>query len=145
MNQIISFDKEYAFLSNFYPCEVNAYKSAEAAYQAQKCENPADRERFTALDAGPAKRLGRMVNVRPGWNEMRVDVMRDVVHSKFSSHPELALQLIATGDAELIEGNYWHDNFFGDCVCPVCAKTPGQNWLGKILMDEREALKNAKT
>lgn len=39
----------------------------------------------------------------------------------------------------------WHDNFFGDCVCPVCAKTPGQNWLGKILMDEREALKNAKT
>ena len=34
MNQIISFDKEYAFLSNFYPCTVNAYKSAEAAYQA---------------------------------------------------------------------------------------------------------------
>lgn len=84
MNQIISFDKEYAFLSNFYPCTVNAYKSAEAAYQAQKCENPADRERFTALDAGPAKRLGRTVKVRPGWDEMRVDVMRDVVHSKFS-------------------------------------------------------------
>ena len=134
MNQIISFDKEYAFLSNFYPCTVNAYKSAEAAYQAQKCENPADREQFTALDAGPAKRLGRMVKVRPGWDEMRVDVMR-----------ELAVQLIATGDAELIEGNYWHDNFFGNCICPVCAKTPGQNWLGKILMDEREALKNAKT
>lgn len=92
MNQIISFDKEYAFLSNFYPCTVNAYKSAEAAYQAQKCENPADREQFTALDAGPAKRRGRMVKVRPGWDEMRVDVMRDVVHSKFSSHPELALQ-----------------------------------------------------
>lgn len=91
MNQIISFDKEYAFLSNFYPCTVNAYKSAEAAYQAQKCENPADREQFTTLDAGPAKRRGRMVNVRPGWDEMRVDVMRDVVHSKFSSHPELAL------------------------------------------------------
>lgn len=66
MNQIISFDKEYAFLSNFYPCEVNAYKSAEAAYQAQKCENPADRAQFAALDAGPAKRLGRTVKVRPG-------------------------------------------------------------------------------
>ena len=49
MNQIISFDNEYAFLSNFYPCTVNAYKSAEAAYQAQKCENPADREQFTAM------------------------------------------------------------------------------------------------
>ena len=141
MNQIISFDKEYAFLSNFYPCTVNAYKSAEAAYQAyksaeaayqaQKCENPADREQFTALDAGPAKRRGRMVKVRPGWDEMRVDVMRDVVHSKFSSHPELALQLIATGDAELIEGNYWHDNFFGNCICPVRQdprrKLAGQN------------------
>lgn len=76
---------------------------------------------------------------------MRVDVMRDVVHTKFGSNPDLAGQLIATGDAELIEGNYWHDNFFGNCICPVCAKTPGQNWLGKILMDEREALKNAKT
>lgn len=145
MDQIISFDGEFSFLSNFYPCPVNVYKSAEAAYQAQKCANLDDRKQFIPLDAGPAKRLGRRVQVRLGWDDMCVDVMRDVVHTKFSSNPALAEKLIATGDAELIEGNYWHDNFFGDCVCPVCAKTPGENWLGRILMDEREALKKEKT
>lgn len=141
MNQIIGFNGEFSFLSNFYPCKVNVYTNAEAAYQAQKCENPVDRVQFIQLNAGPAKRLGRTVQVRPSWNEMRVDVMRDVVHTKFSSNPDLAEKLIATDDAELIEGNCGHDNFFGDCICPACAKIPGENWLGKILMDEREALK----
>ena len=141
MDQIISFNGEFSFLSNFYPGRVNVYKSAEAAYQAQKCENPDDRKQFIPLDAGHAKRLGRRVSVRPGWDEMRVDVMRDVVHTKFRSNPDLAEKLLATEDAELIEGNCWHDNFFGDCLCRACAKTPGENWLGKILMDERSALK----
>jgi predicted NAD-dependent protein-ADP-ribosyltransferase YbiA (DUF1768 family) len=43
----------------------------------------------------------------------------------------------------MIEGNWWHDNFWGDCYCnnksgkhPECLK-PGLNKLGLLLMNLR--------
>jgi predicted NAD-dependent protein-ADP-ribosyltransferase YbiA (DUF1768 family) len=52
-----------------------------------------------------------------------------VVKIKFSE-PGLGAKLLATGDAELIEGNTWNDVWWG-----VNEKTgKGENWLGKILM-----------
>jgi predicted NAD-dependent protein-ADP-ribosyltransferase YbiA (DUF1768 family) len=47
--------------------------------------------------------------------------------------------LLATGDRDLIEGNTWHDNFWGVCSCPKCTfpPIPQTNWLGKILVEER--------
>uniref|UniRef100_UPI00345E83CD NADAR domain-containing protein n=1 Tax=uncultured Duncaniella sp. TaxID=2768039 RepID=UPI00345E83CD len=52
-------------------------------------------------------------------------------------NPALAEKLIATGDAELVEGNYWHDTVWGVC------DGVGENHLGKILMRVREELKNS--
>jgi predicted NAD-dependent protein-ADP-ribosyltransferase YbiA (DUF1768 family) len=56
--------------------------------------------------------------------------------------PELAEKLLATGDAELIEGTTWHDNTWGNCSCPQCENIPGENRLGKLLMQVREEIKN---
>ena len=47
---------------------------------------------------------------------------------------ELREQLLATGEAQLIEGNTWNDTFWGVC------KGKGQNWLGRILVEVREEL-----
>ena len=51
MNKINSFRDEYYFLSNFYECSVTynglTYKNNEAAFQAQKCINPKDREKLS--------------------------------------------------------------------------------------------------
>ena len=60
---------------------------------------------------------------------------------KFQSHEDLRNQLFATGDAELIEGNDWHDNYWGNCECPRCVSIEGQNHLGKILMRVRNNLR----
>ena len=49
--------------------------------------------------------------------------------------------LLATGGEELIEGNWWHDNFFGVCTCGPC-DGKGKNNLGKILMRVREESKS---
>ena len=43
-------------------------------------------------------------------------------------------------DIMLIEGNYWHDNYWGNCLCPKCKEIEGQNQLGKILMKVRSTL-----
>jgi predicted NAD-dependent protein-ADP-ribosyltransferase YbiA (DUF1768 family) len=58
------------------------------------------------------------------------------VREKFKNE-ELAQLLIDTDDHELIEGNWWHDYFWGVC------NGKGENHLGKILMDVREELKLA--
>ena len=57
--------------------------------------------------------------------------MRDLIHQKFSNE-NLKIKLLNTKDAILIEENYWGDYFWGK------VNGKGLNWLGKILMEERE-------
>ena len=68
--------------------------------------------------------------------------MEDYLTCKFAI-PELREKLLATKDAELIEGNWWHDNFWGNCLCSKCKDIQGKNMLGKLLMKEREQIKKA--
>lgn len=102
---------------------------------AFKSGNPADFARFAPLAAGEAKKLGRTVVLRPDWNEVKVSIMRNVLALKFRQNPDLREKLLATGEAELIEGNHWKDTFWGVC------NGVGENWLGKLLMELREELK----
>ena len=46
------------------------------------------------------------------------------------------MKLLATGEEELIEGNYWHDTCWGVCNCAKCGDK-GENRLGKLLMEVR--------
>lgn len=87
------------------------------------------------MDGGQAKKLGRQVTLRPDWEQIKDSVMEEVIHWKFKCNKDLAEALINTGDAILIEGNTWNDRYWG-----VCRGT-GQNKLGKILMKERDRLR----
>lgn len=134
---ITRFRLAYDFLSNFYPVLITLdgldYLSAEAAYQAYKCESREDRRAFARISADEAKRLGRKIAIRPDWDVVKLDVMRRVVRAKFEQHPNLAYSLLETDDAQLIEGNSWHDVYWG-----VDVRTgEGENHLGRILMDLR--------
>ncbi len=141
MTVIDSFSGEHRFLSNFFPCDMDVagvrYPTLEHAFQAEKTTVSAEREIVRAAKTpGQAKALGRRVTLREGWNEMRVDVMRELLRIKFSSKV-LRAELLATGDAKLVEGNHWNDRFWGVC------KGKGENWLGKLLMELREELRRA--
>lgn len=138
---ITSFRGEYDFLSNFYEAPVVfeglRYLNNEAAFQAQKCLTEEEKHKFTYLAAAKAKREGRRVKLRPDWELVKVGLMEEIVRAKFKQNPHLATGLISTGDRKLIEGNTWHDTFWG-----VDAATgEGENHLGKILMKIREELR----
>lgn len=62
--------------------------------------------------------------------------MEECLRSKFAD-PVLKQKLLATGDEELVEGNYWHDNTYGNCSCERCKDIIGRNMLGNILMKLR--------
>lgn len=135
MKKIDRFRDDYYFLSNMYPATVEfegkEYLNAEAAFQAAKCLDQTQREKFTQLSGYQAKKLGRKVELRPDWEEAKLEIMYQCVWSKFRKNKALKEKLRATGDAELVEGNTWNDTFWGVC------DGVGKNHLGKILMDVR--------
>jgi len=145
---MISFFKdEFHFLSNFdttpFVYKNELVKSAEHAFQAEKATN--DEARRMILDAvhpGQAKKLGRTVVLPYNWDEYKVSHMRDVLKSKFSVEV-LRDKLLATGNEELEEGNYWHDNFWGICRCAKCSGI-GENMLGRLLIELRNDLQLPK-
>ena len=142
---IIEFDGQYDFLSNFYPSSILyegiVYPTNEHFFQAMKTLDHAERQKIAKADTpGKAKRLGRAVTLRPDWELIKIDIMQLGLEEKFKD-PILRAKLLATGNTPLVEGNWWHDNFYGDCQCPKCQTILGHNVLGKMLMDLREKIR----
>ena len=136
--KIDCFDGNYAFLSNFYSCMVEydglLYRNSEAAFQSAKTMDKKMRKVFTELSPSSAKYLGRHVQLRDDWEDVKDNIMYEIVYNKFSNNLDLRNSLHDTGDAELIEGNWWNDKYWGMC------NGEGQNKLGKILMRVRDEL-----
>lgn len=139
------FRGELEYLSNFspYPAWFDGWKfpTAEHAFQAAKTLDTGVRTGFLQGSPGEAKRLGRRVEMREDWEQVKLMVMRQVLASKFTMTPQIGYWLLATGIYPLVETNTWHDNIWGDCECgrPACQQ-PGQNLLGISLMRLREFL-----
>lgn len=135
---ISSFQGEHSWLSNFWPVQVEyegiIFPSVEHAYQAAKTLDMNKRKEMALLSRpGEAKRVGKGLTFRSDWNQIKVEIMTELVEKKFKD-PILRQKLKSTGDQPLIEGNTWHDTFWGVC------NGKGQNHLGKILMKVRENL-----
>ena len=138
-SQIKGFFGDYRFLSNFELGDVIyegiKYPSSENAYQAAKSLNLEIRNQFVNISPNESKKLGRKIDVREDWEEVKYGIMYQIVLDKFSRNYELGDLLIETGDKYLEETNHWKDKVWGvfDGV--------GKNWLGKILMDVRTQIK----
>lgn len=138
-SNIKGFFGEYRWLSNYEPCLVEyegiTYQSSEAAFQAAKCANKEDRKQFIGISAAASKVLGRQISLRNDWEKVKLQVMEDVLTSKFNKNAYLRRLLIETGTKFLEETNWWNDTFWGVC------KGVGTNHLGIILMKIRSKLK----
>lgn len=135
------FEGKYTFLSNFYmdmhPIEYMGtfYPTAEHAYQAAKAITPAQHSAvLRAATPARAKRIGQIVTCRPDWEQVKDGIMLEILRAKFKVR-YMTDKLLATGDEELIEGNWWGDTYWGVC------KGKGKNMLGKLLMQVRQELK----
>lgn len=143
MSRVIDrFRDEYKFLSNFYIEEDGL--TVEHRFQAAKTLDPAVRAKIMqAQDPQEAKKLGRnkkLFTIRPDWEQVKDSVMEDLVLKKFLKDKVIRAELLATGDAEIIEGNTWRDSTWG-MVKDASGKWIGENRLGKILMKVREQLR----
>ena len=143
---ITSFAGAYSFLSNFCPVAIGLdgedYPSVEHAFQAAKTDNLEERLKIRDTPSPvTAKHLGKRVTLRPGWDHVRFDIMETLVRQKFTRHAELREKLLATEDAELIEGNTWRDMTWGAVWNKDKGRWVGKNHLGQILMKVRDEFK----
>ena len=131
----------YAVLSNYYEAPIVweglQYRNVEAAFQAQKMLDPEERKRFQKISGLKARSRGLHCMPRPNWENMRINVMLELVRAKFEQNPELIPYLLETGDTAILALNRWNDTFWG-----VSTRTgKGANHLGEILMKVRQELR----
>lgn len=137
---IDKFRGKYWFLSNFYESPIEdeniTYPTVEHYFQAQKTLNREEKLKIAkATKPAKAKKIGRQVNLRKDWEDIKLQVMEKALRLKFQN-PDLCEKLIATGDEELVEGNPWGDRYWGVC------NGSGKNKLGKLLMKIRKELQD---
>ena len=115
---------------------------------AQKAKLFHDSERYTAIlqstQPWECKDLGKLVKPfdSKAWNAIKYEVVKTANKAKYEQNPDLMSKLLETGDAILAEASP-KDTIWGiglDAVTAVetnPSEWPGQNLLGKILMELR--------
>lgn len=135
---INQFKGDYDFLNNRFGCRFVwqglRYGSVEAAFQASKCEDEAERKVFAGCSADKAVMRGKELIPYHGWEETQLDIMESILSAKFGQSPALMGKLAETGNCILTNGNNKHDTFWGVDLY----RWEGENYLGKLLMKIRE-------
>jgi len=135
--------EQYGEFSNFspFPFQLNGrtWPTTEHYFQAQKFTGTEYEETIRQTKSPMiAARLGRSRAhpLRPDWENVKDDIMREALQAKFSQHSKLKLLLLSTGETELVEHTkndaYWADG--GDGT--------GKNRLGQLLMELRTKFRN---
>ena len=126
-------------LSNFAPLDVSydgeIWPTVEHAFQAAKCVRADDRRKVAdAASPAIARRIGKRVELRSGWDDMRRELMVALCRDKLARHAELRERIVATGDEDLVHEAPW-DSFWGS------GRTgKGRNELGKVYMELRSEI-----
>lgn len=137
-------DKAYGCFSNFSRHSVRIdgvnWATSDHYFQAQKFLAEADKEAvLCAATPFAAAQIGRERHrsFRANWEDVRDNVMLDVLRAKFTQHVDLREILLSTQGAALVEhtknDRYWGDG--GDGA--------GKNMLGTLLEQVRAEMRDS--
>jgi ribA/ribD-fused uncharacterized protein len=146
------------YLSNFYSSKFIVdnieYNCTEQFFMKfkQQMFDPNNKRLATLIlnevEPRQIKKYGRMVNNynEKKWSEARYNVMCIALKHKFTQNKELKQKLLDTGNLFLVEASpfdkIWGIGLSEDVARKTyCDEWPGENLLGRALMDTREYLK----
>lgn len=142
--QVFFYEQDFYVLSNFSSFSLKwkglRFDTSEAAYHWEKFAATAPfiaEKILLAISAHEAFKIAEANKHlrRPNWDDIKVEIMRDILRAKVEQHEYVRRKLIETGDRELIEDS-WRDDFWG-----WGPNKDGKNMLGKLWMYIREELK----
>lgn len=144
--QVFFYEQDFYPLSNFSAFTILwkdlRFYTSEHVYHWEKFNSiHVDRQAIRhsireAISAHEAYKLAKRNEKfrRSDWDEIKVDIMREILQAKVDQHEYVKTKLLATGVRELIE-NSWRDDFWG-----WGPNRDGQNILGKLWMGIRAEL-----
>jgi len=137
------FRGEYGWLSNFADCPIElngiTYPSVENAYMSCKSSDSQWKLFCRDNDASTVKKKSKEIELRKGWDNIKLTAMKHCLFAKFYQEP-FKSRLLATGDQNIVEGNYWNDTFWG--VDLKQNPNVGENHLGRLIMEVRKVIRN---
>jgi len=145
-DQVFFYEQDFYVLSNFSAFTLHwkdiRFDTSEAPYHWEKFRttSPDIAQRIQyANSAHEAFKIAQENNHlrRADWDEVKVDIMRDILRAKVDQHEYVRRKLLATGDRELVEDS-WRDDFWG-----WGPNKDGKNMLGKLWMEIRSEVKSA--
>lgn len=153
-NLLIIDDFRKTCLSNFYPVNITfgeyTFPTSEHLYMSFKSSPDEYVYHCEQLLSNPspwhARKYGtECIKIKDieYWDSIKYEVMENVIRLKFDHtvHLNSCISLVNTYPALLVEGNNWHDNYWGVCYCDKCKDIKfKQNNLGLILMERRSEL-----
>jgi hypothetical protein len=138
-------NQPYGCFSNFSPHGIHLqgthWPTVEHYYQSQKFVGTADVALIPLIHAAvtpeKAAALGRdrSRSLRPDWEQVKTQVMREAVLKKFLTHPDIQAILISTGDQHIVENS--PTDYYWGCG----SDRTGHNHLGIILMSVRQEIR----
>ena len=143
----LAFYSYQCFLSNFYKCEIRfrgrIYSCLEQAYQCTKAllnDDSAFARIFNTNSPALMKKWGGLIVVNKHWENHKLQIMEDLLFSKFEQNKKLYYCLLNTRPHFLIEATT--DDFWGSgCQFGSIALEEGcwdgQNHLGNLLIRVR--------
>ncbi|KAK0236142.1 hypothetical protein EDD85DRAFT_631094 [Armillaria nabsnona] len=148
-NRILFYDKDkpYYFFTNFsaHPVVYNGerYPTSEHLFQSFKFEHrPSLAKHIRTCSERPSVAFSEarrfQPEVRADWKAVNISKMEVALYLKFTQHGDLKREILATGDAELVEDSP-KDAFWG-----VGLDGRGRNELGKALVRVRERIRQGE-
>lgn len=113
--------------------------SSEHYFQAQKFPGTPHLEEIRqAKTPKEAAKMGRERSrpLRPDWEQVKDEIMRQAVLRKFETHADIREVLLSTGDKLIVEQS--PTDYYWGCG----ADGSGKNQLGVILIEVREVLRD---
>ncbi len=134
--------EQFGCFSNFYPgpyeIDGKMWPTTEHYFAAMKTMDESQQEDIRKADTPlDAKRMGRVVTLRPDWDDVKFDVMLDALRAKFGNDAHLRGILLSTEDALIYEDSPY-DKVWG--TGEKGGVGTGLNLLGKALMQIRTEL-----
>ena len=116
-----------------------SFRTVEHWFQSQKSIQPHVQAHIAAApSAWMSKRRGRSCDLRPDWEEIKIDVMRKGLLAKFRQDGSMREFLLGTGDRSIHEDSPT-DRIWG------WFEGKGDDLLGKLLMEIRITLREEAT
>lgn len=142
--QVFFYEQEFYVLSNFSAFNLRwrcfTFDTVEAAYHWEKFPDFLSLQHriLLAPSAHEAFRIAQAEKVcrRHDWDEVKVDILRELLRAKAEQHEYVRRKLLETGERELIEDS-WRDDFWG-----WGPNRDGKNMLGKLWMEVRAELRS---